>query len=203
MTHPQNDALKPCPFCQSGPARQEGRYTNASFSGVELMQDTIAHQWYVCCGTCGSSGPPEGNEAKAVAAWNHRDDRTEALSDLIAGDADLVCDDAGEVKRTEPQEVADLLEIMSLTEALTAAQAENKRLREVAAKWERLYHEEAAYFEDVLTKLTEARAVIRELLGPLERAAAAMISAGKVPDNMAEAVFDRAHAALKGDDHVG
>ncbi len=39
-------------------------------------------------------------------------------------------------------------------------------------------------------------ASLEEILVPLERAAAAMVAEGKVPDQNAEAAFDRARAAL-------
>lgn len=61
--------LEPC-RCGSGPARGPGQYTQASFSGVELMRDT--HKFYVWCGTCGRRTGDHDTEAEAVEVWNER-----------------------------------------------------------------------------------------------------------------------------------
>lgn len=73
MDEVEKVALKPCPFCGSGPARSPGRYTQASFSGVEVIRDWREPPTYsVQCGTCGASGSPERTEVEAIAAWNTR-----------------------------------------------------------------------------------------------------------------------------------
>ena len=69
--------LLPCPFCGAGPAKPEGRFTNASFSGVELMTDPVlAYFW---CGTCGAQSRHCETASEAFAAWN-----TRSTSDLRA-----------------------------------------------------------------------------------------------------------------------
>lgn len=140
MTHPQNDALKACPHCGG-----EGHVSKMRGGGLRWWQVECVER------ECGAVGPAKSTEADAIAAWDTRDGRTEALSDLIAGDADLVCDEAGEVVawryvyadgeivlQDTCEKNWDWLEGAIPTEtplvpqsALTAAQAENKRLREV------------------------------------------------------------------------
>ncbi|WP_197432103.1 Lar family restriction alleviation protein [Blastomonas sp. CCH2-A2] len=71
MTHTQDSApLKPCPMCGSGPAKGFGRYTNASFSGVEVMDQT--NMPYVWCGTCCLQTCTYDSIEEAITAWNTR-----------------------------------------------------------------------------------------------------------------------------------
>lgn len=65
-----SDDLKPCPFCGSGLAKGPGRYTQASFSGVEVMDDLTNP--YVWCGTCCARTLTCDSVAEAIAAWNTR-----------------------------------------------------------------------------------------------------------------------------------
>ncbi len=62
--------LLPCPFCGSGPARGPGRYTSASFSGVEIMDPT--NEPYVWCGTCCSRTRVCDSQSEAIKIWNTR-----------------------------------------------------------------------------------------------------------------------------------
>ena len=62
--------LKPCPMCGSGPAQGPGRYTSASFSGVEVFTDDLGS--FVWCGTCATQARRADTEAEAIAAWNTR-----------------------------------------------------------------------------------------------------------------------------------
>jgi hypothetical protein len=64
------DELKPCPFCGSGPARGPGRYTSASFSGVEVMDQ--CNMPYVWCGTCCAQVRTCDSIEEAVFLWNAR-----------------------------------------------------------------------------------------------------------------------------------
>jgi Lar family restriction alleviation protein len=91
MEAPMSEApeLKPCPFCGSGPATSR---QNASFSGVELLNDyshDYSHDGYIVnwvhCGTCGAHGSSEMTSTEAVAAWNRR-------ADLPPTDAQLATD---------------------------------------------------------------------------------------------------------------
>lgn len=63
----EREALLPCPFCGSGPAKS---IQNASFSGVELID--WHGKYFVNCGTCGTEGAKEKTTDAAVAAWNRR-----------------------------------------------------------------------------------------------------------------------------------
>lgn len=64
--------LLPCPFCGSGPAQSENRFTNASFSGVEIHSRGQVGMPEVYCGTCAAVGPPHPTETEAITAWNRR-----------------------------------------------------------------------------------------------------------------------------------
>jgi hypothetical protein len=66
------EKLRACPFCGAGPARQPGRFTQASFSGVELL--TSDRDAFVLCGTCGGEAGAAATEAAAITAWNTRAD---------------------------------------------------------------------------------------------------------------------------------
>ena len=57
-------------MCGSGPARAEGRFTNASFSGVEIMDEI--HDPYVWCGTCCLRTRSCDSISEAIVAWNTR-----------------------------------------------------------------------------------------------------------------------------------
>ena len=63
------ERLKPCPFHD---AVLEIRVVGPAGDG-----------WWVSCG-CGAEGPPGLSEAKAIAAWNHRDEAPIAESLFIA-----------------------------------------------------------------------------------------------------------------------
>jgi len=64
------EELKGCPSCGSGLARGPWRYTNASFSGVELVDYDGAP--YVWCGNCGEMGRRCETTDEATKAWNNR-----------------------------------------------------------------------------------------------------------------------------------
>lgn len=62
--------LLPCPHCGSGPARSEGKYTQASFSGVELIDNGTGY--FIWCGTCGYMGDLGSDADSAADVWNNR-----------------------------------------------------------------------------------------------------------------------------------
>lgn len=109
MNEVEKVALKPCPFCGSGPARSPGRYTQASFSGVEVIRDWREPPTYsVQCGTCGASGSPERTEVEATAAWNTRaldEARGDPVAKVVAWLRGMKRDDTN-----WPQHIALLLE---------------------------------------------------------------------------------------------
>ena len=59
-----------------------------------------------------------------------------------------------------------------------------------------------ATYRGLVEALVEGRAVIAELLGPLDRAAAELSDMGNKLDKNAQAAFDRAYAALANIDHA-
>jgi len=61
-------ALKPCPFCGSGPAKRS--FDGTSFSGVEMMDSGEWH--HVWCGTCGNRTSDFIDQSSAIEAWNTR-----------------------------------------------------------------------------------------------------------------------------------
>ena len=83
--------LLPCPCCGSGLARQPGRYTQASFSGVEVM-DAI-YEPYVWCGTCCLQSRKCDSVAEAIAAWNQRA-TPEPAGELVERVARALCQSA-------------------------------------------------------------------------------------------------------------
>ena len=60
--------LNGCKNCGSGLAQGFGRYTQASFSGVELVSGDDVH--YVWCGTCGLTTKTTKTPEEAVTLWN-------------------------------------------------------------------------------------------------------------------------------------
>ena len=85
------DELANCPFCGSGPAKEPGRYTQASFSGVEAMTlgEGYHHVW---CGTCGSQGSTQATAAEAIAAWNTRPPATMPDAEIVEMLAEAITD---------------------------------------------------------------------------------------------------------------
>lgn len=78
------EALKPCPCCGSGLARGFGHMTQASFSGVEVMDE--CGNPYVWCGTCCLQTRLCQTVDEAITAWNTRttDPEIARLQDLVA-----------------------------------------------------------------------------------------------------------------------
>lgn len=114
--------LKPCPFCGSGLAREPGRYTNASFSGVELMLGNGS--WFVWCGTCCCEGRRSLDKAEAIAAWN-----TRAAPRADGDDGELV-----EQLLAEQLNIAENVDVWTARLAVQAA----ARITALSAEVERL-----------------------------------------------------------------
>lgn len=58
-----------CPNCGCGPATPPGRWTQASFSGVELMEELDASLYFVWCGTCLLTGQNANTQDEAYNNW--------------------------------------------------------------------------------------------------------------------------------------
>lgn len=63
-------ALEHCLFCGASDAKGEGQYTQASFSGVQVVDRS--YDPYVCCGTCGARTATCDSAGEAIIAWNTR-----------------------------------------------------------------------------------------------------------------------------------